>query len=84
MVIREQRIPTNDRTLSLFQNNFVCLTETAKQALLQECVAASVRERERERERAREGGGGVEAPLSQTPFMVSTATKSLVDHKPWL
>ena len=40
---------------SLFQNDFVCLTETAKQALLRECVAASVREREREREK---GGGG--------------------------
>ena len=59
MVIREQRIPANDRTRSI---DFVCLTETAQQALLQECVAASVREgareRKSERERRKGGGGG--------------------------
>ena len=87
MVIREARIPANDRKLS-FQNDFVCLAETAKQALLQECVAASVCERENarkgEKEKRGEGGEGIETPLSQTPCMVSTATKSLVTRNPWL
>ena len=45
---------------SLFQNDYVCLTENAKPALLQGCVAASVKERASVcvREREREGGNG--------------------------
>jgi len=73
MVIRKQRNPANDRTLSISER--LCLSDGKRKTGPAAGVCCCERERESERvcERERErrgewgrgeGGGGVEAPLS--------------------
>jgi hypothetical protein len=85
MVIREQRNPANGRTLYILER--FCMSDGHRKTGPAAGVCCCERERARTSEIERENGGRereIESTLSQTPCMVSTATKFPVDNKLWL